>query len=34
MQYQQQNALGSEESGWIGEEMNWTEKMLSKISLL
>ena len=34
MQYQQQNALGSEESGWIGEEMNWAEKMLSKISLL
>ena len=34
MQYQQQNALGSEESGWIGEEMNWAENMLSKISLL
>ena len=33
-EYKQQNDMNTQESEWIGEELDWASKMLSKISLL
>ena len=33
-EYKQQNDMNTQESEWIGEELDWADKMLSKISLL
>ncbi len=33
-EYKQQNDMNTQESKWIGEELDWASKMLSKISLL